>query len=195
MVTITRIIRQISAPLRGVLAVALALTFSLLPIAGIVPAQASGDGVSALHTMKPLDRTTPNTIITQADGTESAFDTLTGRPMLVNFWASWCAPCVHELPDLAVLDQALSDVGMGVMLVGLDRKGNIFGENFLNDKNIVVSSRVYDPSGDLPRILDIKVMPTSFLITADGRMIGRIDGPLDWAAPDVIAAVTAALTP
>ena len=148
---------------------------------------------SALNTMKPLDRTTPNTVVQQIDGTETPFADMVDRPMLVNFWASWCPPCVHELPDLAILDRALAADGMGVMLVGIDRKGRDFGENFLKEKGIKIPSRVYAPTNDLPRELKIKVMPTSFLITAEGQMIGRIEGPLDWSSPEVISAVRSAL--
>lgn len=195
MVTIPRQILSHFTRFSAVCIAAIILTVVLLHQANTRPAHASSDTVSALHTMKPLDRTTPNTIITQADGTEVAFNNVTGRPILVNFWASWCAPCVRELPDLVVLDRALAEQGMGVMLIGIDRKGHEFGESFLSKKGIDIASRLYDPSGDLPRALNLKVMPTSFLITADGRMIGKIEGPLHWASPQVIAAVQSALTP
>ncbi len=161
----------------------------------IIAFAATGAATDALNTMKPLDRTSPNTVIMHHDATPTAFSALADRPILVNFWASWCPPCVHELPDLAVLDHALKADGMAVILVGLDRKGRDFGEEFLAKKGITIPRRYYDASGDLPRALAIKVMPTSFLIHPGGQMVGRIEGPLDWASPEVINAVRAALNP
>lgn len=175
--------------LRGVIyAILMGLTVIAMPLL-----QDANARNSALNTMKPLDRTTPNTVVEQIDGTAAPLTELVDRPMLVNFWASWCPPCVRELPDLAMLDRALAADGMAVMLVGIDRKGRDFAEAFLAEKGIKIPARVYEPSGKLPRELEIKVMPTSFLITADGRMAGRIEGPLDWSSPQVISAVRSAL--
>jgi len=177
--------------LRGVIyAILMGLTVIAMPLL-----QDANARNSALNTMKPLDRTTPNTVVEHIDGTTLPFADRIDRPLLVNFWASWCPPCVHELPDLAVLDAALAAEGMGVMLVGLDRKGRDFAEDFLAKKGITIPARIYEPSVQLPRELKIKVMPTSFLITAEGQMIGRIEGPLDWSSPQVIDAVKAALQP
>lgn len=173
-------------------------TVMFILAAAIIPSaivQASSTPLTALNTMKPLDRTTPNALITLPDGSEVALPDVIDRPLLVNFWASWCAPCVHELPDLQVLDRALSDAGMGVMLIGIDRKGHAFAEGFLADRGITIPARFYEPKGTLGRALQIKVMPTSYLVTADGQMIGVIEGPRNWADDDVIAAVKSALAP
>ncbi|MCE2516649.1 MAG: TlpA family protein disulfide reductase [Alphaproteobacteria bacterium] len=145
--------------------------------------------------MKPLEGTTPNTPVETHDGGMATLAELVDRPMLVNFWASWCPPCVHELPSLKVLDAALKGHDMAVMLVGLDRKGRPFAEQFLADRGIEIPRRGYDKTGDLPRALGIKVMPTSYLVGTGGALIGIIEGPLDWGQPDVIAAVNAALKP
>ncbi len=183
-----RITSPMQRILRSAMLVACLVCASLIP-ASLIPSASS----DALHTMKPLDRTSPNTVIMQHDGTAISFADLATRPVLVNFWASWCAPCVHELPDLAVLNTALAADDMAVILVGIDRKGHEFGEEFLAQKGINIPTRVYDPSGDLPRALEINVMPTSFLIQPGGRIVGRIEGPLNWPSPKVIAAVRSAL--
>jgi thiol-disulfide isomerase/thioredoxin len=167
-------------------ALVMALIFNLVP-----SVQAS----DALNTMKRLDRTSPNTMIERLDGSKSPFSDLADRPILVNFWASWCAPCVHELPDLAILDQSLSMNGMAVVLVGIDNKGREFAETVLAKRGITIPSRVYEPSRMLAPELEIKVMPTSFLILPGGRIIGKIEGPLEWSSPEVIAAVKSALKP
>lgn len=175
----------------------LVLSIARFILIGIIMMLAASPAMSetapALHTMKPLDRTSPNTLITRADGEEQPFSELVGRPMLINFWASWCAPCVRELPDLMVLNEALEQDGMGVMLIGIDSKGHAFGEAFLAQKGITIPTRIYAP--DLAQIFAVNVMPSSFLMTADGQIIGKIEGPLNWPAPRIIAGVKSALSP
>ena len=144
---------------------------------------------AALDTMKPLDRASPDTPLLDQTGDLSPLALRVDRPMLVNFWASWCPPCVPELPALQRLDDALAQHGMAVMLIGLDRKGIDFGAPFLAEKGITIARSVFDKSGDLPRALKIRVMPSSYFIRPDGQMIGMVEGPLEWDQPDVIDAV------
>ena len=165
-------------------------------IASLAPfaAASSSDHISdALDTMKPLVGTTPNAPVETRMGTNSSLTELIDRPMLVNFWASWCPPCVHELPQLVKLDQALSEEGMAVMLVGVDRKGRIFAEEFLAERGITIPRAVHDQTGAVPRALEIKVMPTSFLVRPGGALIGKIEGPLQWDDPSVMASVASIL--
>ena len=144
---------------------------------------------AALDTMKPLDRASPDTPLLDQIGDMSPLALRVDRPMLVNFWASWCPPCVHELPQLQRLDDALASHNMAVMLIGLDRKGIDFGAPFLADKGITIARSVFDKSGDLPRALKIRVMPSSYFIRPGGQIIGMVEGPLEWDQPDVIDAV------
>ena len=148
---------------------------------------------AALDTMKPLDRASPDTPLIDQQGDLSPLAERVDRPMLVNFWASWCPPCVHELPALQRLDTALESHGMAVMLVGLDRKGIDFGAPFLAEKDITIPRSVFEKTGELPRALDVKVMPSSFLIRPGGQIIGVVKGPLAWDQPAIINAVIAAL--
>ena len=152
-----------------------------------------GHAFAALDTMKPLDRASPDTPLLDKTGDVSPLAVRVDRPMLVNFWASWCPPCVHELPALQRLDAALARHDMAVMLIGLDRKGIDFGAPFLADKGIDIERSVFEKSGELPRALQIKVMPSSYFIRPGGQIIGMVEGPLEWDQPDVIDAVIATL--
>lgn len=147
----------------------------------------------ALNTLKPLALPSPNAVLEAHDGTQRQLSDYAPTPLLVNFWASWCPPCVHELPSLVQLDAALRSRGMAVLLVGVDRKGRAFGEAFLKDRGIEMPYSTYDPKSTLARALNIRVMPSSFLIGADGEIRGKVEGPLDWGTPEVISAVAAAL--
>ena len=156
--------------------------FGRLMTSGLFSAGLSYSGmistaVAALDTMKPLDRASPDTLLADPHGIAASLPQRVDRPMLVNFWASWCPPCVHELPSLQQLDTALRDHDMAVMLVGLDRKGADFGQAFLDEKGIEIPRSVFDKTGAIARALEIRVMPTSFFIRPEGQIIGKIEGP------------------
>lgn len=163
---------------RHVLAAALPfLTFGFSGLARATP----------LNTLETLDLPSPNTTIEDADGGMTSLPEFSPTPLLVNFWASWCPPCIHELPALQNLDQALSAYGMGVLLIGVDRKGRDFGEKFLADRGILISRRAYDPNSTLAREMKIRAMPTSFLLTGQGRLIGKVEGALAWDDAPIVA--------
>lgn len=161
--------------------------------AGIGSGASFSPALAALDTMKPLALPSPNAALAFQDGTRRQLADFAPTPLLVNFWASWCPPCVHELPSLMVLDQALRAEGMAVLLIGLDRKGPAFGQAFLDDRGIMIGHSAFNPSGEIARELGIRVMPTSFLVTSDGIIRGKIEGPLDWVRPEVISAVAEVL--
>jgi len=159
--------------------------------AGLMPGMllAPHPALAALDTMKPLAMPSPNTALEFYDGTSRQLADFAPTPLLVNFWASWCPPCVHELPSLMRLDQALRQRNMAVLLIGLDRKGREFGQAFLDERGITIPYSAFDQKGDLARALNIRVMPSSFLITGDATIRGKVEGPLDWGRPAVIEAV------
>lgn len=161
---------------------------SLFGLAGLAQAQ-------PLNTLISLDLPSPNTAIEDKSGQSRMLADYATQPLLINFWASWCPPCIHELPALEGLDRALADVGMGVLLVGADRKGTDFGEAFLADRNIAIRQRAYDPRGELARALSIRAMPTSFMMTQQGQIIGKVEGAIAWDDPAVIRQLVTMLKP
>ena len=106
----------------------------------------------------------------------SAADTLDlsqyrGKVVLVDFWASWCAPCRHSFPWLNDMQAKYGARGLVVIGVNVDRE-RAEAERFLRD----VPARfaiVYDPSGALASTYDVPGMPTSFVFGPDGKLIGK----------------------
>jgi len=119
------------------------------------------------------------------------------RPMIVNFWATWCAPCVHELPDLAKAAALLSEGSpeqqpeqqIDVILISVDRKGAAHAQDFLDERGITGVISAYNPTSDWPRVLGLRGLPSTYLISADQTSIYLVSGPAAWADEDVLSQV------
>jgi thiol-disulfide isomerase/thioredoxin len=94
-----------------------------------------------------------------------------GKLVLVDFWASWCAPCRHSFPWLNEMQAKYADRGLVVVGVNVDRERND-AEHFLQE--VPANFRiVYDPSGTLAARYDVPGMPTSFVFGPDGKVIEK----------------------
>jgi len=94
-----------------------------------------------------------------------------GKLVLVDFWASWCAPCRHSFPWLNEMQAKYADRGLVIIGVNVDRERDD-AEHFLHE--VPAHFRiVYDPSGALAAGYDVPGMPTSFLFGPDGKLIDK----------------------
>ncbi|MCR6632518.1 MAG: TlpA family protein disulfide reductase [Magnetospirillum sp.] len=108
-----------------------------------------------------------------------------GRPLLLNLWASWCTPCVSELPALDRLKLTIEPEGIAVMALCLDRSGSTgAGRTFerLNIKNLAVHADERAAAA-----LSVAVLPTTLLIDASGHEVARFIGPAAWDGPEAVA--------
>ncbi len=105
-----------------------------------------------------------------------------GRPTLVNFWATWCGPCVVELPSLDKLkkryDGKLNVIGISIDN-GMDPSGI---SDFLEKQRVGDFAGFLDNNGEIAPKLSMRGIPTSFLIGRDGQILYRFEGDADWAA-------------
>lgn len=110
-----------------------------------------------------------------------------GRVVLVNLWATWCPPCVHEMPSLDRLQGALGGEGLAVLAVSVDRKGLAIVKPFLRDLAVRHLEPYVDPNGTLAAAFGMTAVPTSYLIDARGRLVGAMEGSAPWDSPEAKA--------
>jgi thiol-disulfide isomerase/thioredoxin len=103
-----------------------------------------------------------------------------GRIVLLNIWATWCPPCVKEIPALDRLVAALDGADVVVVAVSVDRKGIDAVRKAFADLDVQKLAPYIDRSGQALRTVRSMGLPTSLLIDREGRELGRVVGPAAW---------------
>lgn len=143
---------------------------------------------SALAGFLPLDPAIPlpTLRLQDPDGGETDTSALLGKAFVANLWATWCAPCVHELPSLQRMARVLGN-RVQVVLLNQDRGGAAVAQPFLRRLNVTGVSSYSEPQGRLSRALSVRGLPTTFIGAADGRLLGRFEGAAAWDNETIIS--------
>ena len=118
---------------------------------------------------------------------------LTGQARLINLWATWCAPCVKEMPSLDRLQAALPRDKFVVLPISLDGPSKAKVAPFYKERELTNLGIYYDKGKKAMSVLDVSLLPTSILVDPAGRELGRIEGDADWDTPEGIALMQAAI--
>ena len=111
---------------------------------------------------------------------------LTDGPVLINFWATWCAPCVAELPALSKAAEALTEDGITVLLVSIDRGGAGKALPFLEKYGVSGVRLGFDPRAKLSRDMGVRGLPTTFLLNQGQTQSWQFVGPYEWDDPAML---------
>jgi thiol-disulfide isomerase/thioredoxin len=174
------------------LIVCLLLAAAAPMVAGCDRQKAEAPQAPAVDTQqaKGLDRShkgeaAPAVKFKNPDGGDFDLTKFKGGPVLVNLWASWCAPCIKELPTLQQLEQAQVQEGkLGVIAVSQDMAPQGSVEAFLAERDIGRFAAFHDADMRLTDALKIQVMPTTILYDAEGKEVWRYVGDLDWTGAE-----------
>ena len=130
---------------------------------------------------------------TAADGRKRTLADYKGKGVVLNFWATWCAPCVKEMPALDQLARAVGSDGSAVLPLSADHAGAPAVEAFYKDTGSGSLPVLLEPDGAAARAVGVRGIPTTVILDADGRERQRVEGAVEWSRPDVLAALRATI--
>ena len=129
--------------------------------------------------------TAPNFTVSDLNGNKVSLADYKGKVVLLNIWATWCPPCVEEMPSMEKLHREMKDERFAILAVSIDTSGAEVVELFM-EKYKLSFTALADPKGVVRKLYQTTGVPESFIIDKDGTIAQRILGPRDWAGPVII---------
>jgi len=133
-------------------------------------------------------RAVPAHVLLDAEGRETGVGAAAGKVRVVNFWATWCAPCRHEMPALDRLQQTLGGSEFEVLAVSLDRDADRV-EAFYTENGIQSLACLFDRRQRASSSMRVVSLPTTLLVSPDDREIGRMVGIAVWDSEETVEAL------
>ena len=130
----------------------------------------------------------PSVTLTDTAGSEVGLSDFRGKLVVLNLWATWCEPCLREMPSLERLQTRFGD-RIAVLAVSEDRGGAKIVTPFIAKLGLESVKIYLDPKSELGHAFDVRGLPTSFLIDHDGNVLGRVEGGADWDSVKMLAVV------
>ena len=127
----------------------------------------------------------PATSFVDLAGSTVSLSEFTGKIVLVNLWATWCEPCLREMPSLERLQSRLGDK-IVVVAISEDRGGSKTVEPFIGKLGLKSVKIYLDPKSAMERAFKVQGLPTSFLIDREGRVLGRVEGAAELDKPKLL---------
>ena len=172
---------ELHARRRALAAVAVALTASIVP-----PVRAAGRLATA------SGEPAPPLALRDIEGGEVRLETFRGRTVVVNFWATWCAPCVAEMPSLERLRARFAGDGLEVLAVNLQE--NAARIRPFAERLGLTMPMLRDHDGSARAAWGVRVFPTTYVVGPDQRLALVAVGEIDWDASEVAARIGAVVS-
>ncbi len=128
----------------------------------------------------------PNFKLPDLNGKMMSLTDYRGRVVLLNIWATWCAPCVEEMPSMEKLHQELKDEKFVILAVSIDEPGAEVVRPFMKKHKLNFPALI-DSAGILTQLYRTSGVPESFIIDKQGRILEEIIGPRNWFAPGALS--------
>lgn len=167
----------------------LALAATAATLTAALPARQAGAQGPAGKLAESEPKPAPAFSFTDVDGKGYGSADFAGKGLLVNLWATWCPPCVAEMPALDRAQAALAGEDVLVLALSSDREGRAKVEPFYRERGIQRLGLWLDPRGAAQRALGARGLPTTVLIDRNGQERARLEGGAEWDRPDLVAAI------
>jgi len=122
-------------------------------------------------------------------GGEQTLGDYRGKIVVVNFWATWCGPCVREMPTLARLQEKFAGDDFAMVLVSQDRGGWKVIDRFMTKLKLEFPNSLLDDRLKLSRAMQVNSLPVVAILDRQGNEVGRVSGGAEWDAPEAFALV------
>lgn len=154
-------------------------------------ADSSGDSQAGPlgFVMHAQPKPVPGVAFTRGDGDPTSLGDLRGKVVLLNIWATWCAPCKQEMPSLDRLQAQLGGADFEVVALSIDKgpKGLADVKSFYSQFGIRHLRVFHDPTGTAGFTLGTVGLPTTLLLDQRGRELGRLTGKAEWDSEQALA--------
>jgi thiol-disulfide isomerase/thioredoxin len=151
------------------------------PVSGVNPLS-QGEMIKFVFKREP--EAAPDVTFVDGTGAAKSLKDFKGRVVLLNLWATWCLPCRKEMPGLDRLQKELGSDKFEVVALSVDRAGVDASRKFLETAKIANLKLYVDPTAKMNGVLKVFGMPTTILIDATGREVGRLTGEAEWDSED-----------
>ncbi len=142
-----------------------------------------------LNRLRENDAALPEIGFTNAEGRPHTLADFAGRGLVINLWATWCPPCVAEMPALDRLAATLERDNIQVLPLSSDRGGREVVQAFYDRTRVKTLQVWLDPRGAASRALGARGLPTTIIVDRAGQERARLEGDAAWDAPEFIAAI------
>jgi peroxiredoxin len=161
------------------------------------PAAVSSAEIEALYAAvgmhRPVDPPeAPAFTLRALDGRAVQLREFRGKLVLLNFWATWCAPCLHEMPSMERLYQTFKQTEFVLLAVSMDRHGEEVAKPFVDNLQLTFPV-LLDRTSEVGRQYGVRGLPSTYLIAPDGLLIGVVIGARDWYRTEAKALIAGLL--
>jgi peroxiredoxin len=134
------------------------------------------------------DKRAPDFSLKDLNGNKVGIKQFKGKIILLNFWATWCAPCKEEMSSLEVLHQQFKGKNFVLLTISVDYAGVKSVQEFMK-KHCYTFPVLFDSKSEALNLFGVNKIPMTFIIDKKGKMIGRAIGPRDWKSPEVVTLI------
>ena len=146
-------------------------------------------------TVHAQPRRLPKLAMRSVAGAALSADAFIGNPVILNLWATWCGPCVNELPSLDKLSSAIRSSGINVALLSQDAGASELVMPFLARLKVRPENVYLDSRAAAMESLRVRLLPTTIFVDSSGREVARLAGAAKWDSPESIAIIKTLLKP